>query len=140
MEITKWKDTFDIISNLTYQSIELANAFVKDNSDVDDWCMMCRIGEKLRGLQGLLRAENDFGAALYEMKKIKSSDEDEKFIFIVDKRMHSYLKDVLIPFVEDILKRSRTLRFEDYRARNFQNDLRRAMEDIKRHYKELYNL
>lgn len=103
--------------------------------------MLDRIGEKLLALFDLLRAENSFGYALdVEMEKMKTSEEDSKWTFPVEKALNYFTKDVLFENIKVLIDVSRSWEFDDYRARNFQNDLRQKMEMLRDWYKEEYEL
>ena len=54
--------------------------------------------------------------------------------------MNNFIKNFVIPELDYFLKMLRIGEFEDYRARNFQDDLRRAMEELYDWYKKEYNL
>ncbi len=71
-----------------------------------------------------MTVENIFGCALDEMNDMKQSDEDSKWTFPLEKELNKFTKECLMNSIDTLIDCSRSLSFEDYRARNFQNELR----------------
>lgn len=110
-----------------------------ENGDANDWGSLGRISDRLAGLDSLMFAEWHMANCLSEISDIDDAAEP-KFTFIAEKSKNQFVKQVLFVNVENLLDISRNWKFADYRAINFQNDLRRTMEDIRKTYKERYDL
>ena len=135
-------DILELIKDLAKHNLLIANSLATDeDSDVNDWCRLCRLGDMLVALHHLILAEKLFGNALYgEMEKMKTSEEDSKWTFPVEKAFNDFAKNILFNDLEQILNFSRSWKFKDYRARNFQNELRQKMEKVRDEYKERFEL
>lgn len=128
----------DGLKDLWDQAEKLERVFA-ENGDENDWGQLGRIRDRLFGLDSLICAEWHMANCLIEISDIDDAAEP-KFTFIAEKSKNQFVKLVLFVNVENLLDISRNWKFADYRAINFQNDLRRTMEDIRKRYKERYDL
>ena len=58
----------------------------------------------------------------------------------VQKRIRDFVKDTLLCAVDDFIDDSRTIDFENYRARDFQSELNKDMKMLREDYREMYKL
>lgn len=132
-------DRFDIVEDLIKHVKSIVDSMVNEtNVDVNDFCDLQRLQEKLFALRELLLVESCFGRALYDMDDIKQSDEDSKWTFPLEKEFNWFGKKILVGDIDVLVNCSRSWPFEDYRARNFQDKLRQKMEMLRDWYKEEY--
>ncbi len=112
-----------------------------DDSDTNaiDWCKMWRFKEQLFTINRLIVADYYFNYTLYEMNDMKKSDEDSKWTFPFEKASHSFFKETFLPAIDLLIDCSRSWSFDDYRARNFQNELYQKMTMLKGWYTKEYD-
>lgn len=134
-------DRLDIVEDLGDYALSIIDKMANDSdTDVNDWCKMHRLRERLFTINRLIVAEDVFCYALYEMNNMKQSDEDSKWTFPLEKHLNSFFKEIFLPAIDVLVDCSRSWSFEDYRARNFQDKLRQKMEMLRDWYKEQYEL
>ena len=140
MNLDKIKDRMDIVVNLRDYAKSIIDRMADDSdTDANDWCNINRFMEKLVAFVDLMFAENSFVAALNKMNNMKQSDEDSKWTFQLEKEFNWFIKEVLMENIDNLIDCSRSWSFNDYRARNFQNELRQKMTMLKDWYNEAYD-
>lgn len=141
MNLDDISDRLQLINDLVDHVDSILDSMEDDTYiNKDDWCLLYRLQEKLWALGSLLFTENKFDVALYEIKNMRQSDEDSKWSFPLEKSFNLFIKEHLFAEIKILIDCSRSWSFEDYRARNFQNELRQKMEMLRDLYKEEYDL
>ena len=140
MNLDHPRDRLDIVKDLKDYSGSITNKMADDSdTDANDWCRMWRLQEKLTSLGKFMIVENWFSCTLDDMNDMKQSDEDSKWTFPLEKELNHFVKNVLLKDIDSLIDCSRSWSFEDYRARNFQNELYQKMTMLKDWYTEAYD-
>lgn len=136
MEFNNMRERITAVVDLCEQSVELSEILGSGDS-----VLMIAVNGGLKGLHYGLLAENHMGICWTEILEL-SDDEDNKarYGFIAEKYLNLFVKNVVQGQIEYLLGMARTFKFEDYRAINFQNDLRGVIEELRNFYKAHYNL
>ena len=138
MNLDNINDRTGMVGDLIEYAISIANKMSNDGDNPNDWCQMSRLSERLLTIYKLIIAEYEFDCALYEMNNMKQSDEDSKWTFPLEKELNNFAKK-LLEDIDSLIDCSRSWSFEDYRARNFQNELYQKMTMLKDWYTEAYD-
>lgn len=141
MEFNNMRERITAVVDLYDQTNKLIEIFCKDLDSLHDCGLMEGVRGGLMCLHDCLLAENHLGICSAEILEL-SDDEDNKarYVFIAEKYLNLFVKNVVQRRIEDLLEMARTFKFEDYRAINFQNDLRGVIEELRNFYKAHYNL
>ena len=142
MDLNNFKNRLDLVKDLFYHCSSLSDSIDKEAAEypdevpnVLDIIQLERIKERLYALLRFVYTEEIFCYALQEMNNLKTSDEDSKWTFHLERAFVSFSEEHLMNYIEGIITVSRSWEFDDYRARNFQNDLRQKMEMLRDWYK-----
>ena len=81
--------------------------------------------------QTALKTE-EFRVALQEMHALKTSDEDDRLIFPLEKALHNFVEDRLLSWLGVF---TAPWNFEDYRLRSLHSEVRQKMEMLRDWYK-----
>ena len=140
MNLDNTGDRIIIVNDLMIYANSITDKMSDDsNADPNDWSILWRFMEKLAALFDHIDTENIFFCALDEMRGMKRSDEDNKLTFPIEKAFNQFIKEVFLPNIDDLVDCSRSFPFEDYRARNFQNELLQKITMLRDWYKDKYN-
>lgn len=133
-----WLPRFDDLKELINYASNIIDSMTNEDdiSTVNDWVKLSRIREKLLKLFDLFRVETDFVSVLFEMDKMKISEEDSKWSFPSEKFFKTFRKKIILDDIEQLVDISKSWRFDDYRSQNFQNELRQKMEVLREIYKK----
>ena len=140
MDLNIAQDRFDLVKELTEHLVSVEDAIAKKDVFDFDLEQLQRIKEKLLSLNLFIVAESKFKVALDEMEEMKTSDEDSKWTFPLEKAFSSFMKEDFLLYIGILVNVSRSWDFNDYRARDFQSKLRQKMEMLRNWYKERYDL
>lgn len=141
MNLDDIDDRLAVVKDLTVYAQSIIDRMAEDSDiDINDWRTIYRFYEKLFALHDFMSVENRFDYALYEMNNMKQSDEDSKWTFPLEKELNMFVKECLMGSIDTLIDCSRSWSFEDYRARNFQDELRQKMTMLKDWYTEEYEL
>lgn len=141
MNLDNINDRLAVVKDLTVYAQSIIDRMAEDSdTDANDWRTIYRFYEKLFALHDFMLVENRFGYALEEMNDMKQSDEDSKWTFPPEKAFNGFTKYILMGSIDTLIDCSRSWSFEDYRARNFQDELRQKMTMLKDWYAEEYEL
>ncbi|MBR4642784.1 MAG: hypothetical protein IKO74_08730 [Selenomonadaceae bacterium] len=141
MNLDDIDDRLAVVKDLTVYAQSIIDRMAEDSDiDINDWRTIYRFYEKLFALHDFMSVENRFDYALYEMNNMKQSDEDSKWTFPLEKELNMFVKECLMGSIDTLIDCSRSWSFEDYRARNFQDELRQKMTMLKDWYAEEYEL
>ena len=140
MNLDDISDRLQLINDLLGHVDSILDSMEDDTYiNKNDWCLLRRLQEKLWALGSLLFTENKFDVALYEIEKMKNSEEDSKWSFPLEKSFNLFIKEDLFKEIKILIDCSRSWSFEDYRARNFQDELRQKMTMLRDWYKDKYD-
>ena len=139
MNLDNWNDrkkfVWDLIDYIEHLYVSMA---YDPYSDKLDLYHMASVKSNLYWLYDSMNVEANFGKALSEMFKTKTSDDDEKLIFPLQKAFNEFMSSNFR--MQSLVHDSRTLQFNDYRVQNFQSELRQKIEMLRDWYKEHYEL
>lgn len=140
MDINNSAERGQLIGDLVCRGGSIVKSLLS-MENVDDVDTMITLQRYLFELYNLIDVECKFGVAIFvEMERMKTSDEDSKWTFPVEKAFYSFIKENLFERIEELLGRAQSIHFEDYQARNFQNELCQKIEMLRDYYKEQYEL
>ena len=132
----KNRDTiYAMLNKLLDDCIKLRDTFFHDLSVGDNDYANLRIYlERLLSIKQLMLIESDFVILLLEI----SDTENDKALFLVEKALHNFVDVHLLPSIDRLIEISKTWRFEDYRAINFQQEVKEKMTELLNFYNEIY--
>ena len=128
------KEKCNLVQVLIDYSFGLLHSF-QNNLEIellDDYTRLVMVNGMLQRLQDLIHTENIFYSMIGDC--IDAKNEKGKEITVSGGRI--FQQNILIPLVEDLFDVSKTWKFDDYRAINFQSDLRDTMKLLMNHYKK----
>ena len=140
MNINKSDERAQLVIDLFVHGTSIYRNLVSMRN-IGDADTMGELEQTLDDLCHLLDIECEFGVAIFvEMENMKTSDEDSKWTFPVEKAFYSFIKEHLFVKINRLLDSAQSIHFEDYQARNFQNELCQKIEMLRDYYKEQYEL
>lgn len=142
MEFNNMHERITAVVDLYKQADRLVEIFCEDYLDSFHDCgLMEAVRGGLMCLHDCLLAENHLGSCWADILEL-SDDEDNKarYVFIAEKYLNLFIKHVVQRRIEILLEMARNFKFIDYRAINFQNDLRGVIEEFRNFYKARCNL
>ena len=139
MNLDDFGDRHGIVNDLVNYADSLTKELSK-GGDANDWGQIYRFREKLLAIKDFIVVAHNLTYVLAQMDDMKQSDEDSKWTFTLEKELNTFVKKCLMNRIDSLIDCSRLWSFEDYRARNFQNELRQKMTMLRDWYKEEYDL
>ena len=139
MNLDDVEERLDLVDDLIHYANSIIDGII-DDPDINDWRTIHVFREKLFELRDLIAIEYGCYYTLCDMNDMKQSDEDSKWTFPLEKFFNDYVKRCFWETIEVLVNISRAWKFNDYRARNFQNELRQKMEMLRDWYAERYEL
>lgn len=146
MEIRGVRQIQEILNDLGDRCSDLIDTLADDKEYLD-------YVEDTRNLQmfylwlfgitpAMIGTEHHFYGAMYDAEDSMKDNHDsyEKLLFLMQKHFKLYIKEDLLPEIEEFIKFVRSGEFEDYRARDYQMDLAKKLEMIRDYYKTRYDL
>ena len=143
MDLNKADDRYELVNELLRHlgSVDDAIQMKAVMDYIVDQELLWVIRERLISLSILMNTGNNFGYVLFiELEEMKTSDEDSKWTFPLEKVFNGFIKGAILPCIDSLIEVSRSWNLDDYRARDFQSKLRQKMEMLRNWYKERYDL
>ena len=128
------QEAFDKTHSLYEDFATLREGFVVDVSNdygVNDLRKLANFQEKLWALCRLILTESLFA-------QLNDEVEDDKSLFVVQKKAKRFCDEILFPYIDDIITMSKQWDFHDYRAVNFQEETKYLATEIRNMYVEIY--
>ena len=130
-----WQTMRDMLSKLMREPSTLLDAFSYGSGvGPDDWAKMRVYQERLFTISDLVYIEADFAYLLLDI----SETGNDKAQFLVEKALYSFVDEYLLSSINSLIEVSKTWRFDDYRAINFQQEVKEKMTELLNFYNEIY--
>lgn len=142
MKLDSVDDRYKVIDGLIKKSFKLDALWVHDQENIDDWVSNMEILKNLISISDLIKTEEIFHDAFYEIDTYRTRNEEDKEVYlnILFENTTHFVDTLLLHLIEFTYDDLNRWQFKTEVGKKFHKDVSKKLDALIKKYQDFYDL